>query len=277
MSRAALSFELCWRAVSRWLWPLLATRRRAGRPRRRRPPHPPMPPRSSAAAISSRPPIARPATPRPAARRLRAVSDWRRRLRDVLRHQHHAGSQARHRQLECGRVLQGAARRRDTRHAAVSGNAVHVVPVDVARRHRRDLRVSDGAETRRAGEPGGRTAASRSTCASGMFVLEFACSCDTALPDASKGAVRRLDARTLSGQRARTLRRVPHAARRFSGQLDTRRTLQGAALGRVAAPDITPDGLAARGWTCGGSADLLRDWHRAARLGFRRNVSRWSC
>ncbi|WP_345814619.1 cytochrome c [Paraburkholderia sp. PREW-6R] len=40
-----------------------------------------------------------------------------------------------------------------------------------------------------------------------------------------------------------------HTPRAFSGQLDNARPLTGAALGRIAAPDITPQGLAARGWT----------------------------
>jgi mono/diheme cytochrome c family protein len=40
-----------------------------------------------------------------------------------------------------------------------------------------------------------------------------------------------------------------HTPRGRFGQLDGAKPLTGAALGRVAAPDITPHGLAARGWT----------------------------
>ncbi|HEM9001211.1 TPA: cytochrome c, partial [Burkholderia cenocepacia] len=40
-----------------------------------------------------------------------------------------------------------------------------------------------------------------------------------------------------------------HTPRAFTGQLDGAKPFAGAALGRVAAPDITPAGLAARGWT----------------------------
>ncbi|CAB3795072.1 cytochrome c [Paraburkholderia caffeinilytica] len=44
-----------------------------------------------------------------------------------------------------------------------------------------------------------------------------------------------------------------HTPRGKFGQLDGAKPLTGAALGRIAAPDITPQGLAARGWT---AADL---------------------
>jgi mono/diheme cytochrome c family protein len=44
-----------------------------------------------------------------------------------------------------------------------------------------------------------------------------------------------------------------HTPRGKFGQLDASRPLTGAALGRIAAPDITPHGLASRGWT---AADL---------------------
>lgn len=44
-----------------------------------------------------------------------------------------------------------------------------------------------------------------------------------------------------------------HTPRSKTGQLDGAKPLEGAALGRIAAPDITPQGLAARGWT---AADL---------------------
>ncbi|MFM0649175.1 cytochrome c [Paraburkholderia bryophila] len=44
-----------------------------------------------------------------------------------------------------------------------------------------------------------------------------------------------------------------HTPRGKFGQLDGAKPLAGAALGRIAAPDITPHGLAARGWT---AADL---------------------
>lgn len=72
------------------------------------------------------------------------------------------------------------------------------------------------------------------------------------LPDASQG-------QSESWQRGRYLSNAMghcaecHTPRNLPGQLSRARPLQGAALGRVAAPDITPAGLAARGWT---SADL---------------------
>lgn len=44
-----------------------------------------------------------------------------------------------------------------------------------------------------------------------------------------------------------------HTSRGIFGQLDTSKTLAGASLGRVFAPDITPAGLTSRGWT---AADL---------------------
>src|SRR3546814_15476476 len=40
-----------------------------------------------------------------------------------------------------------------------------------------------------------------------------------------------------------------HTPRGQLGQLDADRPLQGGALGRIKAPDISPAGLAARGWT----------------------------
>src|SRR3546814_4553219 len=40
-----------------------------------------------------------------------------------------------------------------------------------------------------------------------------------------------------------------HTPRGKLGQLDADRPLQGGALGRIKAPDISPAGLAARGWT----------------------------
>ncbi|SFV00296.1 Cytochrome c, mono-and diheme variants [Polaromonas sp. YR568] len=75
---------------------------------------------------------------------------------------------------------------------------------------------------------------------------------EDALPDASAG-------QSLSWQRGRYLSNAMghcaecHTPRSFPGQLNGSKPLQGAALGRVAAPDITPAGLAARGWT---GADL---------------------
>jgi mono/diheme cytochrome c family protein len=85
----------------------------------------------------------------------------------------------------------------------------------------------------------------------GMFVWNFLFR-DTALPDASKGASADWTrGRYLAGALGHCAE--CHTPRGIFGQLDTSRTLQGAALGRVAAVDITPEGLAARGWT---SADL---------------------
>ncbi|GAB3628835.1 cytochrome c [Pandoraea terrae] len=68
------------------------------------------------------------------------------------------------------------------------------------------------------------------------------------LPDASKG-------QSADWQRGRYLSNALghcaecHTPRGTFGQLDGAKALGGAALGRVAAPDITPAGLAARGWT----------------------------
>ncbi len=72
------------------------------------------------------------------------------------------------------------------------------------------------------------------------------------LPDASQG-------QTPAWQRGRYLSNALghcaecHTPRAMFGRLDPALPLAGAALGRVAAPDITPAGLAARGWT---GADL---------------------
>ena len=164
-----------------WRW------RRAGQPRRRRPPHPPS--ARSSAAVPRR------------GRRLRGLPHRARRgadcgarcldyvgLRDVLRHQHHAGSQARDRRLECGRR---STRRCTTalrpRAPAVPGNAVHVVPAMPRDDVDADLRVSDGSSNRWRWRAGGRTARSRSTCA-GHLRVEVAVPRERALPDASKGA-----------------------------------------------------------------------------------------
>lgn len=74
------------------------------------------------------------------------------------------------------------------------------------------------------------------------------------LPDASAGD-------SASWQRGRYLANALghcaecHTPRGFAGQLRDKEPLRGAALARVAAPDITPAGLAARGWT---AADLQR-------------------
>ncbi len=72
------------------------------------------------------------------------------------------------------------------------------------------------------------------------------------LPDASQG-------QSADWQRGRYLANALghcaecHTPRGVFGQLDKAKPLHGAALGRVIAPDITPTGLAARGWT---GADL---------------------
>ncbi len=69
-----------------------------------------------------------------------------------------------------------------------------------------------------------------------------------ALPDASLG-------QSAEWQRGRYLSNVLghcaecHTPRGMLGQLDSANPLKGAALGRVAAPEITPAGLAAAGWT----------------------------
>ncbi|MDM0045725.1 c-type cytochrome [Variovorax dokdonensis] len=68
------------------------------------------------------------------------------------------------------------------------------------------------------------------------------------LPDASQG-------QSVQWQRGRYLANglghcaECHTPRGKLGQLDADRPLQGGLLGRVGAPDITPKGLAARGWT----------------------------
>ncbi|PRX28729.1 mono/diheme cytochrome c family protein [Paraburkholderia sp. BL18I3N2] len=75
---------------------------------------------------------------------------------------------------------------------------------------------------------------------------------EDALPDASTG-------QTAEWNRGRYLASALghcaecHTPRGTFGQLDGAKPLTGAAPGRVAAPDITPHGLAARGWT---AADL---------------------
>ncbi|WP_322050417.1 cytochrome c [Paraburkholderia bannensis] len=72
------------------------------------------------------------------------------------------------------------------------------------------------------------------------------------LPDASKG-------QSADWRRGRYLANALghcaecHTPRNFAGQLVDAKPLSGAALGRVVAPDITPTGLAGRGWT---AADL---------------------
>lgn len=48
-----------------------------------------------------------------------------------------------------------------------------------------------------------------------------------------------------------------HTPRGGMGQLDNARPLAGAALGRIAAPDITPQGLAARGWSTPALVEFL--------------------
>lgn len=81
----------------------------------------------------------------------------------------------------------------------------------------------------------------------GMVFWDMAFLKDT-LPDASSGE-------SADWQRGRYLAGALghcaecHTPRAFTGQLDGAKPFAGAALGRVAAPDITPAGLAARGWT----------------------------
>lgn len=79
-----------------------------------------------------------------------------------------------------------------------------------------------------------------------------------ALPDASKGQAATATP-SADWNRGRYLASALghcaecHTPRGKFGQLDSAKPLTGSALGRVAAPDITPHGLAARGWT---AADL---------------------
>lgn len=74
------------------------------------------------------------------------------------------------------------------------------------------------------------------------------------LPDASQGTSARW-------QRGRYLSNVLghcaecHTPREFPGRLSNARPMQGSDLGRIVPPDITPAGLAARGWTL---ADVQR-------------------
>ena len=71
------------------------------------------------------------------------------------------------------------------------------------------------------------------------------------------------DGRTPAWQRGRYLVNVLghcgecHTPRGIVGEMKLSRSLIGFALGRVAAPDITPAGLASRGWTAAGLRDYL--------------------
>ena len=68
-----------------------------------------------------------------------------------------------------------------------------------------------------------------------------------------------------------------HTPRGIVGEMELSRSLTGFALGRVAAPDITPAGLAARGWTAAGSRAFLGRGIARSRLGLRRHASGRSC
>ena len=91
------------------------------------------------------------------------------------------------------------------------------------------------------------------------------------LPAMSDGRFSSMAARPLSGERAGALRRMPYA-RGIVGEMKLSRSLIGFALGRVAAPDITPAGLASRGWTAAGLRRLPRSRARPSRLGVRRHA-----
>jgi len=73
---------------------------------------------------------------------------------------------------------------------------------------------------------------------------------EDSLPDASRGDSQAwLRGRYLAGALGHCAE--CHTPRGKLGQLDAERPLQGGALGRIKAPDISPEGLAARGWTAG--------------------------
>jgi len=73
---------------------------------------------------------------------------------------------------------------------------------------------------------------------------------EDSLPDASQGdSPAWLRGRYLAGALGHCAE--CHTPRGKLGQLDAGRPLQGGALGRIKAPDISPAGLAARGWTAG--------------------------
>ena len=125
-----------------------------------------------------------------------------------------------------------------------------------------------------AGEPVGRTAFPFNLRLRCMFVWNFLFLEDT-LPDASKGA-------SADWTRGRYLASALghcaecHTPRGIFGQLERRARLQGAALGRVAAPDITPQGLGGA-WL--DRADCRRSSQResAARVLRSARCIRWSC
>jgi mono/diheme cytochrome c family protein len=77
-----------------------------------------------------------------------------------------------------------------------------------------------------------------------------------ALPDASVGnSAAWLRGRYLSNALGHCAE--CHTPRSFAGQLSSGQPLGGSTLGRIAAPDITPAGLAARGWTAADVQSLL--------------------
>ena len=79
-------------------------------------------------------------------------------------------------------------------------------------------------------------------------------------------------ARALSGERARPLRGMPHAARRLE-QMELSRPLEGFALGRIAAPAITP-GASIAWLDSRGTARFPRQRSRDTRLGLQRHAPR---
>ena len=126
---------------------------------------------------------------------------------------------------------------------------------DHARRQRCDLRLSDEPAGGTAAEQEATASASRSTSAAAS-ICGTCCSPARESEPASKGA-------SPSWQRGRYLVETLghcgecHSPRGALGQVDRDRPLAGnSELGRFAAPDITPAGLAARGW----DAAMLRDY-----------------
>jgi hypothetical protein len=134
------------------------------------------------------------------------------RLRHHLCHQYHARPRRRHRPLERGRFLARAARRRQAgRAAALSGNALHLVSRHDPGRCRCDLRVFDADAAHEGGEPQDRPEFSfqypprHGRLESAVPARQPSCGVG--------GELAGVAARPLSGERARTLRRMPYPTR----------------------------------------------------------------
>ncbi|CAL8473752.1 protein of unknown function [Caballeronia sp. S22] len=157
------------------------------------------------------------------------------------------------------------------KHKTLSRDAVHVVPADVARGQRRDLRVPDDAKARGGAERRIRSQVSIQR-ALRRALLGHAVS-EGHAAGCIVGTVRRLDARALSGQRAGPLRGMPLAARRVrpdAGRADVAgrhaRAHRGAGHHADRARRARLDGR--------GSAGVLRNRRGEARFRVRRDASR---